>query len=185
MSGREPCDDNERYLRAHAAFEAGDLAALRAALGDPSRVPNGPMPDDMAPCLLYAIWHSPLAFVRTLIELGANVNPDDHDGFPPINTALLTRQPRAGLPARTDALDLVRLLVASGSDLRQRGMNDYTPLHLAADLGDLAAVALLLELGADPAARTRIDQRETPREIALRRGQAAIAALLAERESAG
>jgi len=182
MSGEatDNCD-NAQFLRIDAAFRAGDLIALRAAVSEPDVIPNGPMPIDIGPCLGYAIYHSPFAFVVTLLDLGADPNPPDHDGFPPIIAALVTRQPHPGATQRPDALDIVRLLVARGADVNQRGINDYTPLHWAVDHHDAEAVTLLLDLGADPRLRTRIDGCESPLELAQQAGLDDLARLLATR----
>jgi len=51
------------------------------------------------------------------------------------------------------------------------------------DARDLFLNCLLLEAGADPRIRTRIDECETPREIAENAGLRDIAALLAAREA--
>lgn len=93
-SDEERCAEHERFKRIDAAFRAGDLAALRAAVEDPDAVPNGPMPLAIGPCLEYAIYHSPLSFIRTLLEIGADPNPEDHIGFPPL-IAALSRSDRA------------------------------------------------------------------------------------------
>ena len=180
----DDCDD-EQFLRIDAAFRAGSLSALRAAVSDPDVIPNGPMPIDIGPCLAYAIYHSPFAFVVTLLDLGADPNPAEHDGFPPIIAALVTRQPHPGATTRADALDIVRLLVARGADVNQRGINDYTPLHWAVDHHDAEAVTLLLDLGADPRLRTRIDAYETPFELAHRAGLGDLARLLKARTPPG
>ncbi len=165
----------EMIQKIDAAFRAGDLEALRAAVEEPAIVPNGAMPLAIGPCLEYAIYHSPLRFVRTLLELGADPNPTHHAGFPPV-IAALTREPR---------LDALRLLLEFGADPNQRGINDYTPLHMAVAGHNLAAVELLLEAGADPLLRTRIDDYETPLEMAERAGLVVIARLLAAHESRG
>jgi hypothetical protein len=65
------------FKKIGAAFRRGDLAALRAAVDDPASVPHGPMPVIVGSCLDYAIYHSPLAFIRTLLEIGADP-PDFH-----------------------------------------------------------------------------------------------------------
>ncbi len=71
-----------------------------------------------------------------------------------------------GANRRTDVADIIRLLLAFGADPNQRGINDYTPLHMAVAERNPAAVRLLLDGGADPELRTRIDSYETPLEMA-------------------
>jgi hypothetical protein len=56
----ERCARYERFKKIDAAFRLGDLDALRAAVDDPGIVPNGPMPLEIGPCLVYAVYHSPL-----------------------------------------------------------------------------------------------------------------------------
>ena len=174
--------EHERFRRIDAAFRAGDLAALRVAVEDPDAVPNGPMPLAIGPCLEYAIYHSPLPFIRTLLEIGADPNPQDHAGFPPLIAALSCSRSQPGSPARADVAEILELLLSFGADPDQRGSNDYTALHMAVGEGNRAAVELLLGAGADPRLRTRIDDCETPRELAEKAGLPAIARLLAARE---
>jgi ankyrin repeat protein len=173
------CAEQEQFRAIDAAFRSGDLAALRAAVGDPASVPNGPMPAAIGPCLEYAIYHSPLNFIRTLLEIGADPNPVDHAGFPPLIAALSCSRPQPGSPGRADVLEILKLLLAFGADPNQRGINDYTPLHMAVSERNAVAVGVLLEAGADPRLRTRIDDYETPREMAERAGLDQIAGKLA------
>jgi ankyrin repeat protein len=158
--------EQQRFKAIDAAFRAGDLAALRAAVEDPSVIPNGHMPITVGPCLEYAIYHSPLTFIRELVELGADVNPIHHDGFPPLHAALSCSHPQPGSPGRPDVVEVLRLLLASGADPNQRGLNDWTPLHSAVAYRNLDAIPVLLAAGADPHLRTRIDDCSTPREDA-------------------
>ncbi|MEO8679960.1 MAG: ankyrin repeat domain-containing protein [Vicinamibacterales bacterium] len=174
----ERCAEAEKFRRIDAAFRAGDLAALQAAVDDPGIVPNGPMPLAVGPCLEYAIYHSPLSFVRTLLEIGADPNPADHAGFPPLFAALSGSRAHPGASARSGVTATLRLLLEFGADPNQRGINDYTPLHMAVSEGNLQAVELLLGAGADPECRTRIDDCETPLELARRAGLSEIVALL-------
>jgi hypothetical protein len=66
---------------------------LLEAVADPSVVPNGQMPPAIGPCLVYAIYHSPVAFVRMLLEMGADPDPPALDGFPPLIAAIAAGRP--------------------------------------------------------------------------------------------
>ncbi len=182
-SNSERCAEYGKFKKIDAAFRVGDLNALRAAVDDPHSVPNGPMPLTIGRCLEYAIYHSPLAFIRTLLEIGADPNPANHAGFPPLIAALSCSRPRPGSPGRPDVADIVGLLLSFGADPNQRGLNDYTPLHMAVSEHHLPTVELLLKAGADPRLRTRIDDCETPREMAEKVGLRKIAELLAAQEA--
>jgi ankyrin repeat protein len=174
--------EHEQFKKIDAAFKTGDLAALRAAVDDPAMVPNGSMPLSIGPCLEYAIYHSPISFIRTLLDIGADPNPIDHAGFPPLIAALSCSRPCPGSAGRQDVLEVMKLLLAFKAEPNQRGINDYTPLHMAVAEGNLAAVELLLESGADPLLRTCIDDCETAREMAEHAGHDDIAQLLASYE---
>lgn len=166
--------DPAAYRRVHAAVVDGDLAALRGELeplGDfPNRSPDGAV----GVPLVYAVGHGPLALIRALLDAGADPDGSDGDGFPPLIAALSP-------PYRDDVADLVNLLLDSGADIEQHGMNDYTPLHCAASSGQPALVELLLERGADPNSTTRIDDVETPLEVAEAAGHGEVADLLRPR----
>ncbi|MGH8675847.1 MAG: ankyrin repeat domain-containing protein [Burkholderiales bacterium] len=97
--------------------------------------------------------------------------------------ALSCSRPVPGSAGRPDVLEVLRLLLSFGADPAQRGINDYTALHMAVAERNLPAVALLLDAGADPHPRTRIDDCETPREMAQKAGLDEIAALLARTET--
>jgi hypothetical protein len=174
----ERCAKARKFQRIDDAFRSGDLAALREAVDDPAGIPNGPMPETVGPCLVYAIYWSPLAFIRTLLEIGADPNPAVEDGFPPLIAALCCTRDKPGANRRTDVDDILRLLVSFGADPNQRGINDYTPLHMAVAERNAHAVQVLLDAGADAELRTRIDECETPFEMAKAAGLSAIAAML-------
>ena len=106
-SDTERCAEYEKFKRIDNAFRVGDLAALRSAVEDPQSVPNGPMPLAIGPCLEYAIYHSPLPFIRTLLEIGADPNPVDHAGFPPLIAALSCSRPQPGSPGRPDVAAII------------------------------------------------------------------------------
>jgi uncharacterized protein len=172
------CAEAKKFQQIDDAFRRGDLEALRAAVDDPGVIPNGVMPITFGSCLVYAIYHSPLAFIRTLLEIGADPNAPVDDGFPPLIAALGCTRQAPGLNTRTDVAEIIRVLLAFGADPNQRGINDYTPLHMAVAERYPAAVRLLLDGGADPHLRTRIDDYETPLDMATSLGFTDIAMML-------
>ena len=153
------------------AFKRGDLKTVRSLLGDPPDFPNCRGPLAVGRIVLeYAIYHSPLPFVRVLLELGADPNYGESAGFPSLLAALSTN--------REDRYEIVEILLAFGADIQQRGVNDYTPLHYAAAQNDVRMAELLLSHGADPLAKTGIDDFTTPQEEAESRGFSNLAQIL-------
>jgi ankyrin repeat protein len=183
LTEEDRCREARAFARIDAAFRAGDYEGLRVALGDPEGFPDVYGPLTIGHCLEYAIYASPLWFIRLLLERGADPNYANHAGFPSLIAALTCRRSAPDRPARPDALEILEALIGAGADPNQRGLNDYTPLHWAASEGDERAVARLLARGADPAARTRIDECETAREAAQRAGHGHIVALLTRHEA--
>src|SRR4051812_25420722 len=111
MTEEERCADAKQLLRINDAFRKGDLAGLRAAVDDPAAVPNGRMPVVIGHCLVYPIYHSPLAFIRTLLEIGAAPKAPVNDGFPPLIATLSCAREAPGSARRTDVDDILRLLL--------------------------------------------------------------------------
>ena len=177
----ERCAEARKFARIDQAFRRGDLDALRTAVDDPATVPNGPMPATIGSCLIYAIYHSPLTFIRTLLDAGADPRAPVDDGFPPIIAALCCTRETPGANRRTDVDEIIRLLLLRGADPNERGINDYTPLHMAVAERNAMAVQLLLDAGADPDLRTRIDDCDTPLEMARAAGLTELAAMIERR----
>ena len=169
----EPCEQPSPHLSVHDAFVRGDLEGLNHALGCPEDFPNNRVSWELAigdHLLEYAIYHSPLSFIRELLELGADVNYESPAGFPSLIAAISS--------SREDRIEMINLLLSFGADLQQRGFNDYTPLHDAVSRQDQQVVVLLVACGADVSARTRIDDYATPLEEATILGLTEMATLL-------
>lgn len=164
-------------LAIHDAYLRGDFDALRTLLGNPPDFPNCRGPAGVGEIILeYAIYHSPIAFIRQLLERGADPNYGDHAGFPSLIATLSSDRP--------DRYEVLALLLSAGADVQQRGHNDYTPLHYAAILEDIRAMEILLDHGADLEARTRIDDYATPlEEMEILGREAAVAFLRKAAES--
>ncbi|MDT8366834.1 MAG: ankyrin repeat domain-containing protein [bacterium] len=158
-------------LALHEAYVNGDLERIKYLLNDPPDFPNCRGPRGIGEIVLeYAIYHSFFAFIRTLLDLGADPNYGDHAGFPSLIAALSTD--------RDDRLHVVELLLFYGADIQQYGHNGYTPLHWAAAGDDVQAIELLIKNGADTTARTLVDDHNTPEEEAeLLNCQQAVTAL--------
>lgn len=178
MNDRVDCAEARRLQQIDAAFQTGDLEALRTAVGEPSAIPNGRMPDQIGSCLVYAIYHSPRPFIRTLLQAGADPNASGNDGFPPLIAALACGRDVPGAKRRDDVDEVLRLLLKFGADPNERGVNDYTPLHMAVAERNALAVQILLDAGANPELKTRIDEYETPFEMARAAGLDEVAAIL-------
>ena len=152
-----------------AAMAANDLDAAREALGDPPDWPNSIDPYMHSTVLQAALGASSLATIQRLLDLGADPNlMPVQDGFPALVDVLHHRRDdRPELTYKwTDRNDMLRALLAAGADVHARGLNDWTALHLAVMADDPEAVQLLLDHGADPHAATRIDDFESPLDIA-------------------
>ena len=157
----------------HEAYKRGDLEKLKALLGNPPDFPNCRGPRGAGEIVLeYAIYHSPVSFLRALLELGADPNYEESAGFPSLIAALSSDRP--------ETYEIAELLLAFGADVQQRGLNDYTPLHVAAGKNDAKLIHLLLSHGADTNARTRIDDFTTPLEVAEGRRSLEAARILRE-----
>lgn len=170
--------DAERFRVLDVAFRSGDVDALRRELGSPDGFPNVLAHRAIGPCLTYAIYHSPIEMIAALLDAGADPNAPADDGFPSLIAALTCAIPAPRATVRSNMHQLVELLLDHGADVGQRGINDYTPLHLAAAQGDLDVVRTLLAHGADADAITRIDDYETPLEVAAAGGHHEVVEML-------
>ena len=104
----------------HDAFKRGDLEDLKTLLANPPGFLNYDELQWMGHVLEYAVYHSPVPFIKQLLQLGANTNYKNHAGFPSLIAVLSSD--------RTDKPALVELLLSFGAPIQQVGHDGYTPL---------------------------------------------------------
>lgn len=159
----------EDQLNIYEAATLGRAGRLKTILGQSRLRVNEPGPEGFTPLGLAAFFgHADAA--KVLLDHGAAVNDKDRSRFG--NTAL-----DAAVAANSP--DVVRILLAAGADPNVRDSADYTPLHKAAQHGNLAIVRMLLEHGADASAGRK--GGGTPGSEAEAKGHADVADFLRSR----
>lgn len=88
--------------------------------------------------LFNAVNDNSMELTELLLAHGADMNALDDGGWPPI-----------GYAARDNALDTLELLLKKGADPNVTG-DGFTMLHGACENGNMEAMKILLEYGADP-----------------------------------
>jgi hypothetical protein len=106
--------------------------------------------------------------VRELVLGGAAVDTPDRRGYTPLMWA-----------AALGSIELTAFLLERGAQVNWRAADGTTALYLAVANGAADVVKLLLARGADPAV---VRNGSTPRQAALARGDADLAALLEQAE---
>ena len=88
--------------------------------------------------------------VELMLDLGADIELATKDGgqYTPLHLAA------GGAFLRDSVPDIARLLLERGANPNARGRLGYTPMHIAAQTGQLEAIRVLYEHGADPTLET-------------------------------
>jgi ankyrin repeat protein len=155
------------------------------------------MVDTSTPALFGAIRDGDDPAVEKALDGGpALLRARDADGGSVVAAAMRAGHRRlaerlvARLAATAEGLDIfdaacvghvsaIRALLGSDrADVDLRGMDGYGPLHLAAEFGQVEAIRLLSEHGADPNAVSMNDLRATPLHRAIAGGHRDTAGLL-------
>lgn len=152
-------------------FEAsalGDTERLRALLDADPTLANAWAGDGFFPLGLAAFFGQPEA-VRVLLERGADVHATARN-------AMKVTAMHAAAAAGTHRAEVARLLLEHGAAVDARQEGGWTPLHAAAQSGDVELVTLLLDHGADPALGN--DHGKTAVALAEEKGHAEVLKLL-------
>lgn len=111
--------------------------------------------------------------VRWMLNKGVSLQFRDEEGYTVLH-ACVERKHKG-------KYEIMRDLVAAGADINAKGLNDWTPLHMAAARNDVEAVEILLASGADTTIRTTIDNFATPEEEAISLGAIEAAQFIRDR----
>jgi ankyrin repeat protein len=139
----------------------GDHAAVEAIVETRPDLARG-VTDDGLPWTLAAVYRGHPGIADLLLRHGAELDP--------FTAASL---------GRTDQLEV--LLDRGRAAPGERSPDGWTALHLAAFFGHRETAAMLLDRGADLAARSTNDLANTPLHAALAGGRGPVAELLVER----
>jgi ankyrin repeat protein len=154
-------------------FEAAALGSIEQAvqlLDEDLERANATAPDGFHPLGL-ACFFGNLALVELLLAHGADphATADNPTKLAPLHSAVATSDPAT-------AVMLASILLARGVEVDPRQQGGFTPLHAAAQSGNMDLVQLLLAHGADPTART--DDGRTALDFAEEGDHADVARLL-------
>jgi len=130
--------------------------------------------------LLVAAQRGDLDAVKKLVDAGADVNMRETEQHNRGQTALHYAARGKYYYPKGDHLAVARFLLAHGADVNAKADTGYTPLHVAAGLGQKDMVRFLLDNGADINA---MDIRGTPLQAAVLQGHEDVVALLIERKA--
>ncbi|MCB1076736.1 MAG: ankyrin repeat domain-containing protein [Verrucomicrobiae bacterium] len=108
--------------------------------------------------ITYAIELGSLDALLWMLEKGTKTDFEDGMGYTALHSAIESTSSKK--------YEIMKLLLEFGADVNKRGLNDWTPAHLAAARNDVNALEILVRAGADLNARTRIDNFSTPLELA-------------------
>lgn len=139
----------------------GDHAAVEAIVEQRPDLARG-RTDEGLPWTLAAVYRGHPGVADLLLRHGAELDP--------FSAAAL---------GRTDQLKV--LLDRGEAGLQELSPDGWTPLHLAAFFGHRETAAMLIDRGADTAARSKNEIANTPLHAAIAGGRAVVAELLIER----
>lgn len=161
---------NSEYNYLAGLLKSGEIAKLEEAAEIIDDFPDGC--DDFIGnrWIINAIDQGCLQTIKWMLGKGVDLAFCGDDGYTPLLSAIDR--------GSDDRYAVISQLIEHGAPLNRRGINDWTALHLAAAREDIPALKLLIEAGADPQVRTRIDDYRNPLEEARALGwQASVAYL--------
>jgi len=168
MASNQDLKDDDYLMQLLAAGQTDELAFASQILDS---FPHGTDHRCGQYWITHAVEQGAFASIVWLIAQGVSLDFVEPDGYTVIFSALDRTRP--------DKYAVLEYLLQHQAPLNLRGFNDWTPLHKAASMQDIRALQILLDYGADPQLRTRIDDYATPLEEAQNLGWQTASAFLA------
>ena len=166
------------------AADLGMLDHVEAAMRADPTFP-GAFDQSGSTALHRACYWGQTVVARALLDHGAEPNAATRDSFlqiRPLGCGVATPDVPNPSDSEETVLELVRLLLERGADVKGRRRDGLTALHSAAYRGHLRVVSYLLDRGADPAIQGYQGYGphggQTALEMAVAQGQKEAAALL-------
>lgn len=155
----------DSFRRVLSVLRTGTIADLEALSQELPDFPHGV--DDLVQrrWIINAIGDGgSKASVEWMLSKKVDLNFRDEEGYTPVLAAIERESP--------DKYEILELLLRAGASVNLKGVNDWTPAHMAAARDDVEALKILLRHGADLTIRTEIDDYATPLEEARTLGSA-------------
>ena len=148
------------YERMFEVLKRGQVAELEAEAARMPAFPDGV--DDYLGrrWIINAIDAQSTATLEWMLAKGVDLEFKDDEGYTPLHIAIDSKG--------ANHLEVLKLLLEAGAPVNLKGINDWTPAHMAVARDDVEALKLLVKFGANLNIRTEIDNYETPFEEARR-----------------
>ena len=148
--------DYMHYMGILMSGEVKDFEELSALDDD---FPNGCDTYLQSQWIMHAISSGSLTSVQWMLEQQVELLFCENDGYTVIH-AVLDRDDE-------HKYTILEALLNAGADVNAKGINNWTPAHMAAVRNDVQSLKMLVEHGADLTIKTAIDNYATPLEEAL------------------
>jgi ankyrin repeat protein len=156
-------DALRQYQRVMAVLESGSPADLEVLASEIEGFPEGEDSYVGRRWITNALGTGSRQAVEWMLQRHVDLHFRDPEGYTPVHTAL-DRE-------RDDRYELLEALLSAGAPVNVKGVNDWTPAHMAAARDDVEALRVLVRHGADLTIRTDIDDFATPLEEAPNLGK--------------
>jgi ankyrin repeat protein len=144
---------NKDYDAIIEALRSGDVDALENLAATVPEFPHGRDSITHSRWITIAVAIGSIGAVEWMLRQRVELAFDTEDGYTLLHSAI---------ERTTDHAAVLELLLAAGAPVNAKGINDWTPAHMAAARDDVEALRILVRYGADLSIRTGIDDYATP-----------------------